>query len=771
MQTHHIHIKGLVQGVGFRPFVCRIAKQMGINGMVCNGNDGVHIEITAVDYLANDFYKSIISHSPGNAIITEHSSKKISHKEFNSFSIHPSNNRALPDLLITPDIALCDDCKKELFDKNNRRFRYPFTTCLKCGPRYSIMKSLPYDRENTTMHHLKMCAHCHEEYLDIYNQRHFSQTNSCPECTIPMHLYDTEGKLKSGDSDIIIQLLDAALKEGKIAAVKGIGGYLLICDATNTKTIKTLRQRKHRPAKPFALLYTDIDMVQKDVKLSGDELIALQEKVSPIVLCRIKDNQNNIALGEIAPGLNRVGIMLPYTALLLLISEKFNKPLVATSGNISGSPVIYKDNEAIEWLSEVADLIVTFDRDIVTPQDDSVLQYTDKGKKIILRRSRGLAPGYFPNPLKESDECLLAMGSELKSAFALYNKGNLLISQYLGDQSSLESQKSYAVTRNHLQQLFNCFPEKILIDKHPEYYISQSGREEAYKNNIELIEVQHHKAHFAAVLAENELLSEKKPVLGVIWDGSGYGDDKQIWGSEFFISRDNHFKRGAHLDYFPQMLGDKMNKEPRLSALSLLTKLPGKQHLVRKYFSEKEWDYYQQLIKQPAMLLTSSMGRFLDGIAALLGICSVNTFEGEAAMRLEAIARDSVDMQKGVYSMPFENGILNWQPFILEMLEEYDRKENKATIAGKVFLSLAKSIAAITDELNIDKIAFSGGVFQNALLTDLVLEEMKTKQLFFHRQLSPNDECIGFGQLAYYFMQKPAQHNPVKQMAVKEFSY
>jgi len=288
MQTHHIHISGLVQGVGFRPFVYRLAIEMNINGWVCNSNDGVHIEFNATDTTAKDFYDRILYQAPRNAIIAKHTITKTCKKEFDSFTIHSSNNKNTPDLLITPDIAICDSCKKEILDIHNRRYMYPFTTCLNCGPRYSIINSLPYDRENTTMAQLTMCNHCLKEYNNIKNERHFSQTNTCPECSIPMYLFEAKGKSVSRNNIEILQLLDKSLKEGKIVAVKGIGGYLLLCDATNAKAIQTLRLRKHRPAKPFALLYKDMDMVCNDVILSPVEQIALQEKSAPIVLCRVK---------------------------------------------------------------------------------------------------------------------------------------------------------------------------------------------------------------------------------------------------------------------------------------------------------------------------------------------------------------------------------------------------------------------------------------------------------------------------------------------------
>lgn len=753
MQTYHIHIGGQVQGVGFRPFVYRTAKEMGIKGWVNNSPDGVHIEITASNNLAQKFYDHILSHPPVNAIITKYSINEIALREFDSFFIQKSSNDSAPDLLITPDIAICPDCLNEISTKTNRRYHYPFTTCLNCGPRYSILQTLPYDRHNTTMDPLPMCEQCREEYLNVVDKRHFSQTNTCAQCPIPMHLYDANSKLICSENEKIFTVVDTALTDGKIIAVKGIGGYLLLCDAASEKAIETLRERKHRPSKPFALLYKDIDMALMDVFISQVEQNALLDKSAPIVLCRPGENRNGIIQNKIAPGLQRTGIILPYTALLFLIIERFNKPLVATSANFSGSPVIFRDEDAIECLTAIADLVLTYDREIVTPQDDSVVQFSSRGQKIILRRSRGLAPAFFKHALGKTNECILAMGGELKSAFALYNNGNLLVSQFLGDQARLESQKSFLHTKNYLQQLFHCSPQKIIVDKHPGYFVTERGRAEARRKHIELLEVQHHKAHFAAVLAENNLLKTQEPVLGIVWDGTGYGDDQQIWGGEFFIFDNTIMSRVAHLDYFPQLLGDKMNREPRLAALGLLMKIPEYLETIRLRFTDQEWKYYNQLIAKPVTVSTSSMGRFLDGIAALLGICSFNTFEGEAAMRLEACAATCKDTPHEFYTMPLQKGILKWDLFIAEMMEDILLKKEKNHIAKKVFYSLVKAIAAISNGFKLNKIAFSGGVFQNALLRDLIPEVMnETKQLYFHQQLSPNDECIGFGQLACYFI-------------------
>ena len=752
MNTFHIHIKGLVQGVGFRPFACQLAKVLDVKGFVSNTNNGVHIEFNAEENIAECFYKKIISNPPPNSIITHHHFEKINSKIFSAFTIEQSTKENKPDILLTPDIALCNTCRQELLSENNKRYRYPFTTCLHCGPRYSIITDLPYDRERTTMNYLQMCDSCSAEYNDIENRRHFSQTNSCKDCAVQMHFYCSSKKYLNSNADEILSIVIDELKSGSIIAIKGIGGYLLLCDATNESSINTLRTRKQRPAKPFALLYSDIEMASADVKLRSFEINALKEKSAPIVLCELKPTSiNDICKQAIAPGLDKIGLMLPYSPLLLLIAEGFGKPLIATSGNISGSPILFKDEDALENLFEVADYVLTYDRNIITPQDDSVVQFTERGQKIFLRRSRGLAPNYFPNPFHLMNDSVLAMGSELKSAFALLDQKNLYISQYLGDQGIVESQNCFRETLQHISDLVKAEPQHIIVDKHPRYFVSQLGKEIAAKKNISLTSVQHHKSHFAAVLAENNLLNFKEPVLGFIFDGTGYGDDGNIWGGEVFIYQHKEMERVAHLNYFPQLLGDKMSREPRLSALSLLKNFPNKHFIIQKYFSNTEWQYYHQLLQEPNSLQTSSMGRLLDGIAAILGISLYNTYEGEAAMQLETLARTCSYKSYDYYSIPIIGDRLDWNIFLIELLEDWQNKEDNALIAWKVFFSLAKMIAQLSNHFYIDKVAFSGGVFQNALLTDMLIERLSYKRkLFFHQQLSPNDECIGFGQLAYF---------------------
>ena len=753
MHTYTIHINGLVQGVGFRPHVYRIAKELKLNGWVNNNCDGVHIQVNAQKQDADFFLDRIIKEAPSHSIITNTSIHLSRDFQYVDFAIQESNNQTAPNVLITPDFAVCEECKKEIESSTNKRHSYPFTTCLKCGPRYSIVKTLPYDRQNTTMQNLHMCLSCEKEYFNVQDRRYYSQTNSCPECAIPMHLFNSGNTCINHDNEEILNTLINGINAGKIIAVKNTGGYLLICDATNEESIQTLRLHKRRPSKPLAVLYPSIQMILQDVVLRPIEIEALESTVAPIVLCKLNHKtKSGIVTNIVAPNLDKLGVMLPSSSLLYILSSKIGKPLIATSGNISGSPIIYKDVDALENLFDIADLVLTYDREIVAPQDDSVIMFTEKEQKIIIRRSRGLAPNYFPNSF-ENKERILATGGELKSAFALSHHQNLYISQFLGDQSNVESQEAYAHTFKHFQKLFKSLPEVVLTDMHPNYFVSNAGKEIAATLNIPTYSIQHHKAHFASVLAENNLLKQSEHVLGFIWDGTGYGEDGQIWGSELFSYNEGAMSRVAHLKYFPILLGDKMSKEPRLSALSLLSMI-GKKELVKKQFSDIEWAYYQTLLEQPANITTSSMGRFLDGIACMLGVNCKSSFEGEAVMQLEALARNSYP-HKAYYSFVIHNNIIDWKEFVSELLLDLSSNKEKDFMARKVINALAELVYMLSDQSHCKTLAFSGGVFQNALLVDSIIGlNTSSRKLYFQKQLSPNDEGISLGQMAYYINEK-----------------
>ncbi len=752
MYTYHIHITGIVQGVGFRPLVSKLAEKYRLNGRVCNDTDGVHILLNSNPTQAAIFLDEIISNPPRNALIREYKLQQVDDQAFADFRIDVSRRATQPDLLLTPDLAICGDCAGEIEQQANRRFQYPFTTCLQCGPRYSIMNELPYDRERTTMAPYEMCETCNREYGDIHDRRHYSQTNSCHHCAIPMHLYNAAGREMCGDyAEQITKVLNA-IRHGKIVAVKGIGGYLLMCDAHNGEAVGLLRQRKHRPAKPFAVMYDSVEAAENDVWISATEKEALLSREAPIVLCNLKNEMNSgLQTGLIADGLDKLGVFLPYTPLLKMITTRLQNPLIATSGNLNGSPIVFRDGEALEGLRTFADLILAFDRDIVTPQDDSVIQFTPGNQQVILRRSRGLAPNFFPNPFKSQDS-VLALGAEMKGAFAVLEKNNLFISQFLGRLDAYESQQSFVSALEHLTALLRFRAMEILVDKHPGYFATQHGKELASKMGIPLTRVQHHVAHACAVLGENNLLQEREKVLCVAWDGTGYGDDEQIWGSEFFVFEEGDFKRVSHLRYFPQILGDKMSREPRLSAFSLLN---GDISHVETHFEKKELDYYSRLMQREGTLQTSSMGRFLDGIASLLGLKQVNTFEGEAAMKLEVAARRYRGERVKSYSIEFDGIVIDWRPVIAEIRDDISKGVDTDRIAARVFETLIGWIDAVAARLQVRKIAVSGGVFQNAFLVDLMQQRLGRRyRLFYHRQLSPNDECISFGQLAYRQMMR-----------------
>lgn len=759
MNTYHIHIQGIVQGVGFRPFVYKLAIANQIRGWVNNSSDGVHIQFNAKEYSgAEAFLNKIISQAPKLSNITSYKIKEIPFEAFQQFSIIHSNDQMETNLLFTPDFAICKDCQEELFQEKNRRKHYPFITCTNCGPRYSIINSLPYDRPTTTMEHFSMCPECQQEYEDPLDRRYYSQTNSCPNCAIQLSLWEN-GKWEKNFNNL--NYITQQWENGKIITIKGIGGYLLTCDATNSAAIKRLRKLKNRPTKPFALMYHDIYELAEDTEVDIFEKITLESVEAPITILQgKKDKMTPLALEDIAPGLRQLGVMMPYTPLYTLLLKIFKKPIVATSGNRSNSTIIYQDHEIVAALSPIADLILLNNRAIVTPQDDSIIKYsTLKYQKIILRRSRGLAPSYINPSLKLTDETILAMGAMLKSTFAISHKKNIFISQYLGNTDRYEAELNYKNTLSHFDHLLHPEIQCILADKHPNYFTTLYGQELAEKKQIPIHIIQHHKAHFYAILAEHDLMHSSEKILGVIWDGTGLGDDGQIWGGEFFEYKNREVKRIGHLPYFDFILGDKMPKEPRISALSLVNPLEENTNGVKEKFSGQEWRIYQNLLQQPTKLQTSSIGRLFDGIASIILGIDHQSYEGEAAMLLENAAHQYF-RANGVskfYSYLKEDEIpVNFTNFIVQQIVN-DVQKGFATdfLAAKFHITLAHYIFNFAKRHKFTKLAFSGGVFQNAWLVDLVIIFMNDDfDLFFHQELSPNDENISFGQLMYYLNNK-----------------
>ncbi len=768
--TFEIMLNGLVQGVGFRPFVYQLANKWGLKGSVSNGAAGLVIRFNADLTTVSRFREALLHEAPALAQITQHTLQKIKPIHFESFDIVESETAERFSLLLPPDFALCNNCRQQLHEPANRRYRYPFITCTHCGPRYSIITALPYDRPYTSMAAFEQCVPCWQEYNNPADRRFYAQTNSCGNCGPQLGWYKTDRNRSVqfsflNDSRWILPRVKWALEMGKILAIKGIGGYLLLCDATNGQAVETLRRRKYRPQKPFAVLYPMLETLQMEVALDEVEINALQSVAAPIVLaerrdaCRVAQN--------VAPQLPLLGVMLPYTPLLDLIANDFGRPLVATSGNISGNPIVYEDEKALTELASVADYILTNNRPIAVPQDDSVLRFTPKHQQpIVIRRSRGL-PLHVPKGYQNSDFCV-ATGASMKSAFAINTADYLYVSQYLGDLESYETQQNFEQVLAHFLRLQNpdfspVFGEikALFCDAHEGYFSTQLAVEVGQRWQIPIHKIQHHQAHLAAVLAENDLLNSTRPLLGVVWDGTGYGSDGQIWGGEFYpfnfseqpLSEQlRELPHRLHFEYFDAMLGDKMPREPRLSALSFCKGVVGSDAVLQPKFSPAEWGLYQKILSKNS-LKTSSVGRIFDAVASVLGLMDKATYEGEAALLLETMAAtyfaqygysfseyylENTDITSTIPTRKLAEGIVT----DLQQGHPADR------IAAKFHFSLVKIVETIARQQGSGRLAFSGGVFQNGVLVDLLIEHLSPHfQLYFHRQLPPNDENIAYGQI------------------------
>ncbi|WP_291779844.1 carbamoyltransferase HypF [Cecembia sp.] len=750
--TWHIYINGLVQGVGFRPLVYKEALEYGLKGWVKNDNDGVHIEVNTSREKADIFYERIIKNPPQRAKITVSNIIQVAAKDYRRFEIIHDTMSEHAKVHLTPDFATCDNCRSELFTSKNRRYQYPFITCSECGPRYSIMHRLPYDRENTSMDVFTMCQVCKSEYSDPADRRYFAQTNSCPSCSIGLALYNSKKEELSNDITTLKQIISKKWSQGEIVAIKGIGGYLLTCCASNATAIATLRVRKRRPHKPFALMYQNIDLLD-EYGLCEEEVKAISDQVSPIVLVS-KPEKNQISEG-ICDSLSRVGVMLPYAPLFELLLGEYKKPIIATSGNIYNAPIVFQDEKALNELFEIADLVLVHNREIVVPQDDSVVAYTSYFKKrVVFRRSRGLAPTYFNDNLKLTSNNTLAMGAFMKSTFTACHNGNIYISQYLGDLDDFDTQQNYIHTLNHLMGLLRLSPEKIVVDMHSDFLSTQEGKTLASRLDIPLLEVQHHMAHFAALIGEHNLIHTEEKVLGVIWDGTGMGNDGNIWGGEFFIYHDYQFDRCSHLPYFHHIANDKMAKEPRLSALALGAEIEEALELIQSKFTALEWKIYTQKLKNKKLVKTSSIGRLFDAVASVLGLSDIQTYEGQAAGLLQVKAEEHFKAYGIDYNISYcikERGSKFSGPELLRLINSDLRNEiDVSCIAAKFHLTLVHWIDYIATVQKVAKIGFSGGVFQNTLLIDLVIFHLDERyELLFNQDLSPNDENISFGQLMY----------------------
>jgi hydrogenase maturation protein HypF len=744
LKTYKISIYGQVQGVGFRPYIYKLAHTFNLKGTVSNTKEGVLIYCTGFTNLIHKFYSKIVQNPPPVSKIKHSAILEVEIQHFNSFKIISSTKKGQLNIPLTPDFAICNDCKNDIENEENRRFNYPFTTCVNCGPRWAITETFPFERSNTSIDEFPMCLECENEYINPGNRRFHSQTNTCKTCGINLQLINNLGTIVKTSKENLFPKIAKLLNEGNIIAIKNTSGYLLCCTSENKSVIKNLRTKKNRPNKPFAVLFPSLDFLKNELKITKKEEKCLTSCERPITIISSKKYKGKIALNEVAPGLNQLGVMLPYSGILQLLANELEFPIIATSGNIHGSPIISKNDEALEKLKNIADYFLQHNLKISYPQDDSVVKFSTKfQQEVLFRRSRGYAPNYL-NCTINSSEKILAMGADLKSSITFYPNKNLYISQYLGNLENYDVYNRFVSTVNSFKSIFEQQPEVILVDKHPMYHSSKYGKEIAAKNYLKLVEIQHHIAHFTAVLGEHNLFNKR--VLGVVFDGTGFGDDAQIWGGEFFEYEKHSIKRSNHITYFDWFLGNKMAKEPRISLLALASE--EMRPILEKKFTSNELKTYQTL-KKLNTLKTSSVGRLFDAVASLLNIIDFNSYEGEAAILLEnSISTYNLATCKNYNT---SDTSISAKSIIQKIFKDIQKGVSKEQCITNFLFTLATSILNIAEINNHQHIACSGGVFQNTTLVDMLIELAPKKiKLYFHKELSPNDENISFGQLMYY---------------------
>ncbi|MFM6580015.1 MAG: carbamoyltransferase HypF [Dolichospermum sp.] len=770
MRLEEIRVCGIVQGVGFRPTVYRLANMLGLKGEVFNDGKGALIRVSGSEEIITDFVNKLYQECPPLARINK-VVRGLYWGEFNfdNFVISPSVNGVIKTQ-VSPDAASCPQCQREIFDPFSRYFRYPFTNCTHCGPRLTIIRAIPYDRNNTSMVNFPMCKECEREYEDVENRRFHAQPVACFKCGPRAWLERGDGKVISSDMFSMLDDVDAVctlLQRGKIVAIKGLGGFHLACDATLENTILKLRNRKHRYHKPFALMARDIDIISEYCHINDLEKILLNSPAAPIVLLKIKP-EKQVAL-SVAPGQNTLGFMLPYTPLHHLILRRMKNPIVLTSGNISDEPQCINNQDAKEKLSKIADYFLLHNRDIVNRVDDSVVRVIDN-KIQTLRRARGYAPApiILPSGFVNLPP-ILAMGSELKNTFCLLREGEVILSQHLGDLENAAAFNAYQETLNLYLNLFQHQPQIIAVDKHPEYLSSKLGKELATANQIKLVEIQHHHAHIASCMAENQLSLDTKPVLGIAYDGLGYGEDGTLWGGEFLLADYCQFQRLATFKPTFMIGGEQAIYQPWRNTFSQLINGFTWEEITEKY-SDLEIIKFLET-KNPKLLnqiiekginspLTSSVGRLFDAVASAIGICREQcSYEGQAAIEMETIANINKlnNHKENVnYSFKLEKSAniyyINTSSIWREILNDIKQEISPSEIAGKFHEGLANTIVTTVKKLQqehqFQQVVLTGGVFQNQILLQQVkmgLEELKINVLN-HSIVPTNDGGISLGQ-------------------------
>ncbi|MDW8320572.1 MAG: carbamoyltransferase HypF [Armatimonadota bacterium] len=671
---------------------------------------------------------------------------------YTAFEIRHSEESGEKSALILPDIATCPDCLRELFDPADRRYLYPFTNCTNCGPRYSIIEALPYDRPNTTMKAFTMCPRCREEYENPLDRRFHAQPNACPECGPHLELWDERGIRLAQHHEALLRTAEA-IREGRIVAVKGLGGFHLMVDARNDAAVRLLRERKRREEKPFALMYPSLEMVKAHCEVNATEERVLRSPESPIVLLRRKEAK--AIAPSVAPNNPYLGVMLPYTPLHHLLMRELGFPIVATSGNLSDEPICTDEYEALHRLAGIADQFLIHNRPIARHVDDSVVRVL-LGRELVLRRARGYAP--LPVLVKESLPPLLAVGAHLKNTVALSVGRQVFISQHIGDLETAQALDAFRRAIADVKRLWEHQPQAVACDMHPDYLSTQT----AHRTGLPVVEIQHHLAHILSCMVENEL---EPPALGVSWDGTGYGTDGTIWGGEFLIVREEGWERFAHLRPFRLPGGDRAIKEPRRSALGVLYEMFGNEafELLKDAFAENERRLLGQMLQQGINApITTSAGRLFDAVASLVGLRQVVNFEGQAAMELEFLTHgvqsdETYPLSLSGTTPPY---VLDWAALIRTVLQEVQQGGLSPQIAVRFHNTLVEMMLEVAKAAGVERVVLSGGCFQNAYLTERAVRRLSEAGLrpYWHQRVPPNDGGIALGQVvgASWFTASPS---------------
>jgi len=735
-------VAGRVQGVGFRPTVYRYARQFGLCGFVCNGPHGVTLEVEGDDNKVGAFFNCLTAEPPRQAVITDIKTEVLGTKGYQNFEVIESEQHGQTAVHVSPDLATCDDCLKDILDARNRRGGYAFTNCTNCGPRFTIIRDLPYDRQRTSMAKFEMCEPCEHEYHNPQDRRFHAQPNACEDCGPRLQIRVADG---AAGEDADLAKTKELLRRGRIVAIKGIGGYHLACDAMSAESVARLRHRKHRPHKPLAVMFRDIAAVKELCEVTEAEEAELLSAARPIVLLVRKAAATRLAR-DISPDANTIGAFLPYAPLHHLLLQDFHA-LVMTSGNLTDEPIISDEAELSTLLGPIADAALTHNRPIVHKCDDSVLRVVN-GQRQFLRRARG----YVPNPIKiaaPGSLHILAVGGELKNTFCLVRDGQAFLSQHIGDLKDYKTYSHFSCEIESWKHLMQIEPQVIAHDLHPGYL---STRFAAIARIPRKVGVQHHHAHIASVMAEHDL---HDPLIGVALDGTGYGTDGTIWGGEFMVADRCDFERVAHFKAYRLPGGDKAVQEPWRMAVSVLT-VEGFGEGAPPKFPSPKWRVVQKLVQTGFNSpWTSSAGRLFDSVAAILGLCDVTSYEAQAAIRLESIADTRVIDR---YPFAVQTGdrpwVLDFGPTIHAILAERRQGVAVSAIAAKFHNTIADSILHtcrfVRGQRDLNTVALSGGVFQNELLLRRTVEALQSRRfrVFTNTAVPLNDGGLALGQAA-----------------------